>query len=734
MVKRLRFGILLTLAIIVPLALIFMACNEGTGTAMGNIRPTIQLTQSPLNEDTEKRQNYFQEFYWYGSDKDGYVSCYLYKIERQTNSGTEIPSEMYSQIPDAKKMSGAWANWVWTTSTCDTVYFTATDTSKSYTYRRQFVAIDNNAVWDYPRAASSGIDNEYFEDIGTIPLVYDEKDKVIATGDHEGIDTPLGQSLTILTNLEIRRALKPTSVPGSPTTGNSSSCYSLPAGDWFSIRNHAANLPYIDGVLFSNWDDAQVAPYQEGVKADSIRMAKYFPMGVDFTNIDYDTDSLTQKKTYKISWVGDPSGAAKSLLTYPSIKIKVTMNAQFGSYFNPENIKGFKASVLVANSDGSGWNKKLTIDRNAAVNDQTVYPTGEKGVAEVVVDLRDHDKTLASEFPYTAQDAQKAYTSVVIAIWSVDKSNALSEKCWVYFWDIMPVSSDDNTVFIHKDMYGGMNSFLPKYYFIERYVGGAPDNNPTAIRYKFKEFNTTRAIPRDLDCFSNIVWTSNDWLKANPADTHDMLASFEKYLTAYLDNATVTDRRNVFLSSLYAMSYIRAGALSSGFKAKYLHQGTYSYEFENGQFASSYDYTTQDLKPTNGNTNTARLLSLGDSRFPTLTVDYLHFKNDATRIGWVKEVVGYFLDTAGTSATALYKHSNATSTQGGNIPMTGFMEDTGKFKIVCVTTPLHPFVPQNMEKGSTHDRGDPTTYTASEKAESDLVRGIYDYVLRSYFK
>ncbi|MBN1233983.1 MAG: hypothetical protein JXA60_11560 [Candidatus Coatesbacteria bacterium] len=687
MVRNLKKGTILTILIVIPLALFYLACNEGTGDPATNVSPDTKLSQSPAKGSSNNL--YYQEFYWYGSDNDGYVPCYIYRIQRADNmngGNARTPDDMYKNIKDANKMTGKWEGWIWTTSTADTLYFTAGDVGNEYYYRREIRSIDNTAKWDYTKASSSSIDDEYFEDVGDSLGYYDTKDRCISEGNNEGIATPLGQQLTELTPLETRRALKPTEI----TEGS----YDNSPADtgWFSVTNKTDNLPFIEGIQLTNWDDAGFIRASDDTT-------------FDYTNIERD-DSTGEYKLYKI-W----DSSKRPLITYPTVLMKVTMNTQFGKTKNPGNVRGF---VVIIGKEQGG---KIRIEKPTITANTKVYETGEKGVSQAVVDLREHWSELENE---TGKSEKDVFTKVTVAIWAVDKANSVSEKCWAMFWDIMPVSYETKTVCIHFNIYQSGQGFKTSYKFFERYIGGAPDNNPDAITNRYKEYSSSAAefIPRDLDCFKTIVWTGTDFLQAQTTASHDVLHTFEKYLTAYLDKASIKDTRNLFMFSIFPMSFRRTGAASAAFKTKYLHLGTYSYEFENGQFGQSYDYIAKTL-------NT--LQDMGESNFPSLVVDKYHCQKDRNSTAdssMIKEVVAFNFSSEGIDGNAIYKHGNVKATQGGSTPVVGFKENNeGRYKIVYIGAPLYAFLPHKT----------PAEYSSSDTEQSNKIRNICNYVLHTYF-
>lgn len=180
-----------------------------------NQRPDTRLFIQPTEDGFDTTYS-TQVLHWWGSDPDGEVMGYFY----QWNHFTEIK-------PDS---------FVWTTAESDTFHVPIRQLADNFWIRIK--AVDNYAKWDYRQATKSGVDNEYFSDVGSQSRIYDESDIVLSRGDTPGIQTTLGAALTTLRGDEFYN------LPPTDTTG---AVDLTPAYALFPIKNSPPQVSFVYG-------------------------------------------------------------------------------------------------------------------------------------------------------------------------------------------------------------------------------------------------------------------------------------------------------------------------------------------------------------------------------------------------------------------------------------------------------------------------------------------------------
>lgn len=216
-----RIGIIYLLALIGYAGINYWACERGfTSNPYPNQLPETNLF---IRADTSGLDTTYstQVLHWWGSDPDGEVIGYYYQW-----------SFFAESYPDS---------FIWTTSEFDTFNLPIRQLVDDFWFKIK--AVDNFAKWDYREATKSGIDHEYFADIGTQYRLFDSADVVLSAGDNANIQTPLGTALATLRGDEFYK-LHPTDTIGAV---DRSPAYAL-----FPIKN---SPPSVNFVYSSNPSD-----------------------------------------------------------------------------------------------------------------------------------------------------------------------------------------------------------------------------------------------------------------------------------------------------------------------------------------------------------------------------------------------------------------------------------------------------------------------------------------------
>jgi len=212
----------LTLALFVIACLFcWISCEKGlTSAPFPNQPPETQLFIQPTTAGFDTTFS-TQILHWWGSDADGEVIGYYY----QWNYFTEIK-------PDS---------FVWTTAEYDTFNLPIRQLVDDFWIKVK--AVDNSAEWNYQEPTKSGIDQEYFSDVGNEYRIYDSLDVVLSAGLTAAIQTPIGSTLTTLRGDEFYNL---------PPTDTSGAVDRSPAYALFPIKN---SPPEVSFVYSSNPSD-----------------------------------------------------------------------------------------------------------------------------------------------------------------------------------------------------------------------------------------------------------------------------------------------------------------------------------------------------------------------------------------------------------------------------------------------------------------------------------------------
>ena len=192
----------------------YFSCEKGlTSNPYPNQRPDTKLFIQPTEAGFDTTYS-TQVLHWWGSDPDGEVMGYFY----QWNHFAEINADSF----------------VWTTAESDTFHVPIRQLTDNFWIKIK--AVDNYAKWDYREPTKSGVDNEYFSDVGSQSRVFDEGDIVLSRGDTPGIQTTLGTTLTTLRGDEFYNL---------PPTDTTDAVDLTPAYALFPIKNSPPTVSFV---------------------------------------------------------------------------------------------------------------------------------------------------------------------------------------------------------------------------------------------------------------------------------------------------------------------------------------------------------------------------------------------------------------------------------------------------------------------------------------------------------
>jgi len=156
--------------------LYFYSCEKGlVSKPFENQLPETKVFIQPGPDGLDTTYS-TQYLHWWGSDYDGEVMGYLYQW---SYFGVEYPD-----------------SFIWTSLESDTFNLPIRQLADNFWFKIK--AVDNNAIWDYEEPVKSDIGDEYFSDVGTEKLVYDDSDILIFSGNNQGIQTPIGTEFKTL--------------------------------------------------------------------------------------------------------------------------------------------------------------------------------------------------------------------------------------------------------------------------------------------------------------------------------------------------------------------------------------------------------------------------------------------------------------------------------------------------------------------------------------------------------
>lgn len=375
--------------------IVWISCDKGlTSDPYPNQQPDTKLFIQAAETGFDTTYS-TQILHWWGSDADGEVIGYYFQWNYFADSN-----------PDSFR---------WTTAEYDTFHVPIRQLIDNFWIKIK--AVDNYANWDYKEPTKSGIDKEYFSDIGADYRVYDSLDLVLSEGNTEDIQTPIGSALSTLRGDEFFNL---------PPTDTIDAVDRTPAYALFPIKN---SPPQVSFVYSSNPSDTIAT---KTFTTRTFNWIGYDPDGNEtLVNFYYalnrkDSQSAESKDDFQNCEINGTLDGSERLLTLRNIP-----EGEWVFYLAVEDIAGQFSDIIRFPQEKGSWTVEAPKKNGVLfVDDYTLNTVGDDLYPEALDEIlgEDNYSTWHIEYriPYSKIDIEETLSFFNNIVYYADGQSHLS--------------------------------------------------------------------------------------------------------------------------------------------------------------------------------------------------------------------------------------------------------------------------------------------------------------------